>query len=147
MNSSPPGPIWRKTATPEAIMARAADTAISHLGIVVTEVGPDYLRAEMPVDRRHAQPFGLLHGGVSLVLSETLGSIACTLAAPEGHHALGLEINANHLAAVPVGTRVTAECRPLHTGRTTQVWQTEIRRDDGRLACVSRITCMVVEGR
>jgi 1,4-dihydroxy-2-naphthoyl-CoA hydrolase len=88
---------------------------------------------------------GLLHGGVSVVLAETLGTIGCVLTLPEGLHAVGLEVNANHVAGVPVGARVTAVCRPLHTGRRTQVWQTEIRREDGRLACVSRLTCAVIE--
>ncbi|WP_426959480.1 PaaI family thioesterase [Muricoccus radiodurans] len=145
MNPAPPGPIWRKPATPEAIMVRAADTAITHLGIVITEVGPDYLRAEMPVDHRHIQPFGVLHGGVSVVLAETIGSTACNLALPEGQYCVGLEINANHLATVPLGSRVTAECRPFHTGRSTQVWGIEIRREDGRLACISRLTCAVLQ--
>ena len=137
--------IWKRPATPEAIAARMAKTVAGLLDIRVTEVLPDALRAEMPVDQRHCQPFGLLHGGVSVVLSETLGSLGSTLALPEGRFAVGLEVNANHLAGVKVGDRVTAECRPLHIGRTTQVWQTEIRRSDGRLACVSRLTCSVVE--
>lgn len=138
--------LWARHATPDAINARMHDTAPGLLGIRVTEIAPDVLRAEMPVDARHAQPQGLLHGGVSVVLSETLGTIGCVLTLPEGLHAVGLEVNANHLAAVRIGGRVTAECRPLHTGRRTQVWQTEIRREDGRLACVSRLTCAVLDG-
>lgn len=137
--------IWKREATPEAIHARAERTAIGLLGIRITEIGPDWLRATMPVDERHVQPFGLLHGGVSVVLSETLGSTGCTLSLPEGQHCVGLEVNANHLAAVRVGDSVTAECRPLHLGRRTQVWQTEIRRGDGKLACVSRLTCAVMD--
>ena len=136
--------IWKKPTTPEAITARAGNTAISLLGIEFTEIGPDYLRATMPVDHRHVQPWRVLHGGISVVLSETLGSVACYLALPEGLHCVGLEINANHIAAVPEGQVVTAECRPFHIGRSTHVWQTEIRRADGRLACVSRITCAVL---
>lgn len=139
-------PIWRKPADPDAINARAADTAVGHLGIVVTEIGPDFLRAEMPVDSRHVQPFRILHGGISVALSETLGSLACFLTLPEGARPVGIEVNANHLAAVREGDRVTAECRPIHRGRTLHVWQTEIRRGDGRLACVSRLTCSVLEG-
>jgi len=137
--------LWKRAATPEAINARMGNTAPGLLGIRITEVAPDALHAEMPVDHRHAQPMGLLHGGVSVVLSETLGTIACVLTLPDGLHAVGLEVNANHISAVPVGGRVTATCRPLHTGRRTQVWQTEIRREDGRLACVSRLTCAVIE--
>jgi len=139
--------IWRRPATAEAINARLAAGASGVFGIRITEVLADAIRAEMPVEARHLQPFGLLHGGVSVVLSETLGSLGCLLTLPEGRHALGLEINANHLAAVTPGQVVTAECRPFHTGRTTQVWQTEIRRADGKLACVSRLTCAVVEDR
>jgi 1,4-dihydroxy-2-naphthoyl-CoA hydrolase len=90
------------------------------------------------------QPWRVLHGGVSVAVSETLGSVGAYMAVPEGFHVVGIEINANHLASVPEGQEVTAECRPLHTGRSTQVWQTEIRRADGRLACVSRITCAVL---
>ncbi len=78
------------------------------------------------------------------MLSETLGSLASAMAAPEGTRVVGVEINANHLAAVPAGQTVSALCRPLHVGRRTQVWQTEIRRADGRLACVSRLTTMVL---
>jgi 1,4-dihydroxy-2-naphthoyl-CoA hydrolase len=136
--------LWARHATPEQINGRLRDTAPGLLGIRVTEIGPDALRAEMPVDARHAQPMGRLHGGVSIVLSETLGTIGCVLTLPEGLHAVGIEVNGNHLAAVRLGGRVTAECRPLHTGRRTQVWQTEIRREDGRLACVSRLTCAVL---
>jgi 1,4-dihydroxy-2-naphthoyl-CoA hydrolase len=138
-------PLWKRPATAEAINARMTNTAPGLLGIRITEVAPDALHAEMPVDARHAQPMGLLHGGVSVVLAETLGTIGCVLTLPEGLHAVGLEVNANHVAGVPVGARVTAVCRPLHTGRRTQVWQTEIRREDGRLACVSRLTCAVIE--
>lgn len=138
--------LWKRAATPELINARLAGTAAGLLEIRITEIGDDVLRAEMPVDSRHAQPFGLLHGGVSVVLSETLGSLGCLLTLPEGQLAVGLEINANHMAAVKLGQTVTAECRPLHTGRRTQVWQTEIRRADGKLACVSRLTCAVIEG-
>jgi 1,4-dihydroxy-2-naphthoyl-CoA hydrolase len=111
------------------------------------EVGPDFIRAEMPVDHRHVQPFGLLHGGASVVLAETLGSMASALTLPEDRMAVGLEVNANHVAGVPKGQVVTALCRPLHVGRTTQVWQTEIHRADGRLACVSRLTTAIVERR
>jgi 1,4-dihydroxy-2-naphthoyl-CoA hydrolase len=81
-----------------------------------------------------------------VVLAETLGSLATILTLPEGQRAVGIEINANHLAPVLPGQTVTAECRPFHTGRRTQVWQTEIRRADGKLACVSRLTCAVLEG-
>ncbi|WP_424135557.1 PaaI family thioesterase [Roseomonas chloroacetimidivorans] len=137
-------PIWKKPYTLEAVLARLEGIAPGRLGITVTEIGPDYLRGAMPVDERHVQPWRALHGGISVVLAETLGSIAASLAAPEGFHCVGLEINANHIASVPEGQMVSAECRPFHIGRSTQVWQTEIRRADGRLSCVSRFTSAVV---
>jgi 1,4-dihydroxy-2-naphthoyl-CoA hydrolase len=137
--------IWSKPVDPAALTARQQDTLAALLDIRITEIGPDYVRAEMPVDSRHVQPFGLLHGGASVVLSETLGSMACYLTLPPGKGVVGLEINANHISGVKAGGRVTAECRPLHLGRTTQVWQTEIRREDGKLVCVSRLTCAVLD--
>lgn len=139
-----PQTIWKRPASCPVVNARASDTVISLLGLEITEIGPDYLRGSMPVDERHVQPFGLLHGGVNVVISETLGSMACYLTLPEGQHCVGIEVNANHIAGVKKGERVTAECRPLHLGRSTQVWQTEIRRADGKLACVSRLTCAVL---
>jgi len=139
--------IWKRPATAQAIEARLADSLPGAFGIRILEVGPDFLRAEMPVDRRHVQPYGILHGGASVVLAETLGSIATVLTLPEGQHAVGLEVNANHLSAVPAGETVSALCRPLHLGRRTQVWQTEIHRRDGKLACVSRLTTMVLDGK
>ena len=140
----PRPPIWKKSVTLEALAERLGTSASNHLGIRFTEIGPDYLRAAMVLDHRHVQPWRVLHGGISVVVAETLGSVASFLAVPEGFHCVGIEINANHLAPVPEGQEITAECRPFHTGRSTQVWQTEIRRPDGRLACVSRLTCAVV---
>jgi 1,4-dihydroxy-2-naphthoyl-CoA hydrolase len=139
--------LWKKTATPEQINARLVDGPPGHFGIRITAVEPEAIVAEMTVGPRHLQPHGILHGGVSVVLSETLGSLACFLTLEEGLANVGLEINANHVAPVREGETVTATCRPLHTGRTTQVWQTEIRRPDGKLACVSRLTCAVIEAR
>lgn len=120
------------------------DTLIEHLGIVVTEAGDDWLRATMPVDARTKQPFGLLHGGASVVLAETLGSMAggyCVDPATQG--VVGLEINANHLRAVREGT-VTGTARALHVGRSTQVWEIRIEDEAGRPVCVSRLTLAVV---
>jgi 1,4-dihydroxy-2-naphthoyl-CoA hydrolase len=139
--------IWRREAVAAEIEARFAGSLPGHFSIRILEIGEDFLRGEMPVDDRHVQPFGILHGGASVVLAETLGSIASTLTLPDGLRAVGLEVNANHVAAVPQGDAVTGTCRPLHLGRSTQVWQTEIRRRDGKLACVSRLTTAVVEWR
>jgi len=139
--------LWKRATTPEELNARLTSGPAEHFGIRITAIEDDSLVATMTVDTPHLQPFGILHGGVSVVVSETLGSMACFLTLPEGEICVGLEINANHLAQVRKGDTVTATCRPLHTGRRTQVWQTEIRRGDGKLACVSRITCAVIEGK
>lgn len=131
--------IWQKPISLEFLTENARDTAISHLGIEFIEIGDDFLRARVPVDRRTVQPFGLLHGGVSVLLAETLGSVGAMYASPEGHRAVGLDINANHLRAATAGW-VTGTARPIHRGRTTQVWQIEMADDAGNLICISRIT-------
>ena len=117
---------------------------IEHLGIVFTAAGEDWLQATMPVDPRTRQPYGLLHGGASVVLAETLGSSAGNLCLDTGTQmAVGLEINANHLRAVREGT-VTGTARALHVGRSTQVWEIRIEDERGRAVCVSRLTLAVV---
>ncbi|MGJ7581936.1 hotdog fold thioesterase [Variovorax sp. RHLX14] len=131
--------IWQKPISIEFLTENARDTAISHLGIEFTEIGDDFLRGRVPVDKRTVQPFGLLHGGVSVVLAETLGSVGAMYASPEGHRAVGLDINANHLRAA-TGGWVTGTARPIHRGRTTQVWQIEMADDAGNAVCISRIT-------
>ena len=130
--------------TPAELDALSAGSAIEHLGIVFTEVGDDFVRATMPVDARTVQPYGLLHGGASVLLAETLGSSAGNLCVPDGQRVVGIEINANHLAAV-TGGLVTGTARPLHVGRRTQVWEIRIEDERGRLACISRLTLAVVE--
>lgn len=112
------------------------------LGITFTELGEGYLRATMPVDARTHQPYGLLHGGASVALAETLGSSAGMLAAGD-NAVVGLEINANHLRAVRSGT-VTGTARPLHVGRSTQVWEIRIEDEAQRPVCISRITLAVL---
>lgn len=132
-------PIWQKPISVEALNAHSPGTAVATLGIEFTEVGDDFLCARVPVDARTVQPFGLLHGGVSVVLAETLGSMGSYYASPEGHRAVGLDINANHLRAAVRGW-VTGTARPVHRGRTTQVWQIDMANEAGELTCVSRIT-------
>ncbi|MDH7451886.1 hotdog fold thioesterase [Luteimonas composti] len=127
----------------EQLNALSRNTAIQALGIVFTGIGPDWLRATMPVDARTHQPYGLLHGGASALLAETLGSSAGGLCAPEGCGVVGIEINANHLRGVRSGT-VTGTARPLHVGRSTQVWDIRIEDEAGRPVCVSRLTLAVV---
>jgi uncharacterized protein (TIGR00369 family) len=116
---------------------------IQDLGIEFLEVGDDFISARVPVDARTRQPFGLLHGGVSVVLAETLGSVAANYACPPGHQAVGLDINANHLRSAKSGW-VTGVVRAIHIGRTTQVWQIDMRNEAGEATCVSRITMAVL---
>jgi 1,4-dihydroxy-2-naphthoyl-CoA hydrolase len=129
--------------TVDDLNALSRNTAMEPLGIAFTEIGDDWLRGTMPVDARTHQPYGLLHGGASVLLAETLGSSAGGLCAPDGHGVVGIEINANHLRGVRNGT-VTGTARPLHVGRSTQVWEIRIEDDAGRLVCVSRLTLAVV---
>jgi 1,4-dihydroxy-2-naphthoyl-CoA hydrolase len=136
--------IWRQRPTLEALNALTANTMMAQIDIRFTEVGEDYLVATMPVDARTHQPAGLLHGGATAALSETLGSAAanCCLDA-SSEYAVGLEINANHLRAVRRGL-VRGIARPVHVGRRTQVWETRVEDEAGRLVCVSRLTLAVV---
>ena len=136
-------PIWKKPIDLNQLNALNENTVSRHLGIEITELGDDFLRGRVPVDHRTKQPFGLLHGGVSVVLAESLGSIGAYYASPEGHNAVGLDINANHLRSATSGW-VTGTARPVHIGRTTQVWQIDMVNDEGQLTCVSRITMAVL---
>lgn len=117
-----------------------------HLGISFTEIGDDFLCARMPVDTRTTQPFGILHGGASCVLSETLGSVAAWMTIdPDHNRAVGLEINANHIRAVTQGY-VIGKCSPMHVGKRTQVWQTDITEEaTGKRVCISRLTVAIIE--
>ncbi len=135
--------IWTEPLTLDKLNAWNQGCAVSHLGIEFTEIGDDFLRARVPVDARTKQPYGLLHGGVSVVLAETLGSVGAACACPPGHRAVGLDINANHLRAATQGW-VTGMARPVHIGKTTQVWQIDMVNDAGELTCVSRITMAVL---
>jgi 1,4-dihydroxy-2-naphthoyl-CoA hydrolase len=138
--------IWRVTATPELLTERASKSLPGHLGIRITEIGADYVRATMPVDERTHQPFGVLHGGASVALAETVGSMAAMLCVEPQFLVLGQEINANHLRSISSGT-VTATARPYHIGARSHVWHIEIRDESARLVCVSRLTMAVVERR
>lgn len=138
--------IWKKPITLAECESTSRNTAASHLGIEFTEIGDDYLKGRVPVDERTRQPFGLLHGGVSVTLAETLGSTGAYYGSPEGHRAVGLEINANHLRSATSGW-VTGTARPLHIGRRTQVWQIDMVNDAGETTCTSRITMAMLEPR
>jgi uncharacterized protein (TIGR00369 family) len=139
-------PIWQQDVSVDILTRGSLNTAVSHLGIEFLEVGPDFLRARVPVDHRTHQPFGLLHGGVSVVLAETLGSCGAFYASPAGHLAVGLDINANHIKGVKTGW-VTGVARPVHRGRTTHVWQIDMHNEANELTCVSRITMSILAPR
>ena len=125
------------------LTAISANSASSHLGIEFLEIGDDYITARVPVDERTRQPYGLLHGGVSVVLAETLGSLGAGMSSPEGTRAVGLDINANHLRSATSGW-VTGTARPIHRGRTTHVWQIELHNEAGEMTCISRITMAIL---
>ena len=135
--------IWKQAVSIEELAKIHVGTAVEHLGIQFLEVGDDFIRARVPVDTRTRQPMGILHGGVSVVLAETLGSCGAAYSAPSGTRAVGLDINANHLRSATEGW-VTGIARPVHIGRTTQVWHIELKNDKGQLTCVSRITMAVL---
>lgn len=138
--------IWKQPLNVQILTDVHRDTTVAHLGIEFLEVGPDFIRARVPVDRRTRQPYGLLHGGVSVVLAETLGSCGAAYALPDGGRVVGLDINANHLRGATSGW-VTGVTRPVHIGRSTQVWQIDLTNDAGEPTCVSRITMAVLAPR
>lgn len=135
--------IWNKPTDLDSVNARPIPTIVDLLEIRFTEIGDDYLVGTMPVDGRTHQPFGILHGGASCVLAETLGSVAGNLAAAPGTACVGLDINANHVSKASSGL-VTGKAKAVHVGRTTQVWQIDLFREDGRLVCTSRLTLAVI---
>ena len=137
--------IWKQRADLETLNAWSRRTLMHALDIRITELGDDWLRGTMPVDDRTRQPYGILHGGASVALAETLGSSAAMLCCEDGRAAVGLEINANHLRAVREGV-VTGIARPIHVGRSTQVWEIRIENDAGELTCIARLTMAVVPG-
>jgi 1,4-dihydroxy-2-naphthoyl-CoA hydrolase len=139
--------IWHVAATPEELTERGSKSMPGFLGIRFLEVGTDFLRASMPVEARTHQPFGLLHGGASVALAETVGSVASMLCVDmERYQCVGQEINANHLRGMTRGL-VIATARPFHLGGKSHVWHIEIRDEQERLVCVSRLTMAVIERR
>ncbi len=136
--------IWFKKYDLDMLNSLRNANMAGHLGIEFIEIGDDYLTARMPVDEKTKQAFGILHGGASCVLSETLGSVAAWMCIdPEKQRAVGVEINANHIRSVSEGY-VTAICKPIQTGRKIHVWNTEIFKEDGKIACTSRLTCAIL---
>jgi 1,4-dihydroxy-2-naphthoyl-CoA hydrolase len=139
--------LWKQPPDLTRLNGWSANTMMETLGIRITAVGDDWLQGTMPVDHRTHQPYGLLHGGASVVLAETLGSTAAMLTLdPNQELAVGLDINANHLRGVRNGT-VTGTAKALHLGRTTQVWEIRIENEEGALVCISRITMAVIPAR
>lgn len=134
--------MWKQSATVGELNTMQEGSIASFLGIEFQDIGADFIVATMPVNERTKQPFGILHGGASVVLSETLGSVAGFLCAEPGSVVVGLEVNANHLRSATEG-EVTGVVRPLHVGRSTQVWEIHISDQQGRKICVSRLTVMV----
>jgi 1,4-dihydroxy-2-naphthoyl-CoA hydrolase len=137
--------IFKTNMTVNSLNAWAPNTLAEQLGIEFVTIGEDYLEARMPVDHRTHQPFGLLHGGASVALAETMGSVAATLCVDATKQfCVGLEVNANHIRGVKEGF-VTGITKPIHIGKKTQVWETRISTPDGDLVCVSRITMAVLD--
>lgn len=139
--------IWFKSFTVHDLNQRGKNTMAEFLGIEFTEIGEDSLTATMPVNERTKQPLGILHGGANVVLAETVASTGANAVIDlEQFYCVGLEINANHLKSAKEGL-ITAVTRPIHLGRSTQVWQIEIFDAEGRKTCVSRMTAAVLPRR
>jgi 1,4-dihydroxy-2-naphthoyl-CoA hydrolase len=139
--------IWRTEVTPELLEGLSRGTFAERIGIRITEIGPDYLRATMAVTPALYQPYGVLHGGASLALAETVGSVAANLCVDTQRlECFGQEINANHLRSISSGL-VTATARPYHIGSRSHVWGIEIRDESGKLVCVARLTMAIVQRR
>jgi len=136
--------IWKKKFTLDSLNQSSVNTLVEHLGIEYCDFDDNSLSAVMPVDVRTHQPLGMLHGGASVVLAETLGSLAANMCVDETRYCVGLDINANHVRAVRSGI-VKGTATPVHLGTTTQVWQIEITEERGRLVCTSRLTMAVMK--
>lgn len=144
-NAAQSSAIWFERPDADAINRLHEGTAVSHLGIVVTAIGDDYIEATMPVDERTLQPFGIMHGGASLLLAETLASLAGNNCVdPARQHTVGVDVNASHVRAVRDGT-VTGTVRPLHLGRKLHVWDVRVTDERGKAVCIARLTLNVME--
>ncbi len=136
--------IWKTPRSVEELNSGSTGTMVEYLGMRFTEIGDDFVRGTMPVDARTRQPYGLLHGGASVALAETLGSTGATMCVDTTQFlCLGQEINANHVRAARAGL-VTGTARPVHLGGRTQVWTIDIRDDAGNLVCTSRLTIAII---
>jgi len=139
--------IWYRPYTLEELDQQSRGSMVEYVDIRFSEIGPDYLRATMPVDHRTWQPYGLLHGGATVVLAETLGSVGATCCVDTSrYYCVGQEINANHIRSARSG-RVTGTARPIHLGSRSHVWEIRVEDDRQRLVAISRMTLAVVEGQ
>lgn len=140
--------MFTKEISLDELQRWSENTLSEHLGITYTEIGKDYIIAKMPVDKRTHQPMGILHGGASVVLAETIGSICSYLCInePDKYHAVGLEINANHIRSVSEGW-VYGRSSAIHVGRSTHIWEIRITNEEGKLVCISRLTVAVIPAR
>lgn len=137
--------IWKRPFTLDDAAFSRSGTMVDHLGIEFIEKGPDFLRARMPVDQRTLQPFGIMHGGASCALAETVGSVAANYCVdPASHRCVGLEINTSHIKMVRSGY-VVGTAKPLHLGRSTQVWEILIHDEAGQLISVNRLRMAVLD--
>ena len=140
-------PIWFTRPTLQNLNARSSGTMVQHIGIEFLEVGDDFIKARMPVNARTIQPAGILHGGASVALAETLGSVAGNLCVDSRQKlCVGLEINANHIRSVSSGF-VYGQAQPIHLGSSTQLWDIRIHDEQDRLVCISRLTLAVLDRR
>ena len=139
--------LWKHEPGVERLQQEMQGTLLEHLGLTIEGIGDDWISVRMPVDKRTIQPYGILHGGASVALAESLGSLASVLCIedPATHTPVGVEINANHLRPVPEGRYVIGTLSPIRIGRRMHVWNIEIRDPDDRLVCISRLTIMIVE--
>lgn len=136
--------IWFQAITAEELNLRGQNTLSDFLGIRFTEVGENFISATMPASERTRQPIGIIHGGANVTLAETIASTAANAVVDlRSHYCVGLEINANHIRSVRDGL-VTAITRPIHLGRTTQIWQIDIYNEEGKQTCASRMTAAVI---
>ena len=137
--------MWFKNYTIEEANSITRNTILEHLDIIIEDIGPDHIKGSMPVDHRTHQPYGLLHGGASVTLAESLGSLGASFIIDLNEfYPVGIEINANHIRSVQSG-RVTGIAKPIHTGKSTHVWEINIYDEKERLVCISRLTLSIIE--
>lgn len=135
--------IWKIPVTIEEINHRCRNTMVDYLGIEFTEIGDRHMSAKMPVDRRTNQPMGIVHGGATATLAETVASAAANYCIEKGKICVGLDLNINHIRAISSGF-VTAKATPLHLGKSTQVWEIKIQNEAGQLISAARLTIAVI---